>query len=53
MPGGANNGYRVHRSLDGVTPAQRAGAPSPVSAKLASYTWKQYCRGLYLTPVAA
>ena len=28
------NAYRVHRSLDGVTPVQRAGAPSPASAKL-------------------
>jgi transposase InsO family protein len=47
------NAYRVHRSLHGVTPAQRAGAPSPVSAKLASYAWKQHCRGLFMTPVAA
>jgi len=47
------NGYRVHLSLDGVTPAQRAGAPSTVSAKLASYAWKQHCRGLCLTPGAA
>jgi len=47
------NAYRVHRSLGGVTPAQRAGAPSPVSAKLASYAWKQHCRGLFLTPMTA
>lgn len=44
---------RVHRSLDGVTPVQRAGAPSPASAKLTSYAWKHHCRGLLQTPVPA
>jgi hypothetical protein len=34
------NAYRVHRSLGGVTPDQRAGEPSPAPAKLASYAWK-------------
>ena len=47
------NADRVHRSLDGDTPAQRTGAPSPPPAKLASYRWKQHCRGLFETPVAA
>jgi putative transposase len=47
------NAYRVHRALDGVTPAQRADAPSPASAKLASYAWKQHCRGLFQTPMPA
>src|SRR5947209_16842833 len=28
------NAYRVHRSLDGTTPAQRAGASSPAPASL-------------------
>ena len=28
------NAHRVHRSLDGTTPAQRAGAPSPAPAAL-------------------
>ena len=47
------NIHRVHRSLDGDTPAHRAGAPSPTPAKLVSYHWKQHCRGLFETPIAA
>ena len=46
------NADRVHRSLDGDTPAQRAGAPSPTPAKFVSYGWKQHCRGLFETPIA-
>ncbi len=45
------NAYRVHRPLGGVTPAQRGGASSPVSANFASYAWKPHCRGLCLTPM--
>jgi len=41
------NAFRVHRALGGVTPAKRAGTPSPASAKLASHGWKQHCRGLF------
>ena len=47
------NAHRVHRSLGGHTPAQRAGAPSPTPANFASYVWKQHCRGLFETPIAA
>lgn len=47
------NVYRVHRSVDGGTPAQRAGAPVSVPAKLDAYAWKQHCRGLFQTPMAA
>ena len=47
------NVYRVHRSLDGVTPAQRAGAPASATAMLASYAWKQHCSDLFQTPVPA
>jgi transposase InsO family protein len=47
------NAYRVHRSLDGVTPARRAGVPSAAAAKLDSYTWKLHCRGLFRTPIPA
>jgi putative transposase len=46
------NAHRVHRSLDGTTPAQRAGAASPASAALDSYAWQQHCRGLFQTPMA-
>ncbi|HEX8013063.1 MAG TPA: integrase core domain-containing protein [Casimicrobiaceae bacterium] len=47
------NAYRVHRSLDGSTPAQRAGAPSPAPASLDRHAWRQHCHGLFQTPFAA
>jgi len=47
------NASRVHRSLDGNTPAQRAGASSAAPAALTHYAWQQYCRGLFQIPVAA
>jgi len=47
------NAYRVHQTLDGVTPARRAGVPSAAAAKLYSYTWKLNCRGLFRTPIPA
>ncbi|MGZ5166946.1 MAG: integrase core domain-containing protein, partial [Burkholderiales bacterium] len=46
------NARRVHRSLDGTTPVQRAGVPSPVRATLHCYAWHQHCRGLFQTPIA-
>lgn len=47
------NVHRVHRSLDGTTPAQRAGAPSPAPALLDRHAWRQHCGGLFQTPIAA
>ena len=47
------NERRVHRSLDGTTPAQRAGALSLAPAALDRYGWRQSCRGLFQIPVAA
>ena len=47
------NAHRVHRSLDGTTPAQRAGAPAPAPASLDHYAWRPHCRGLFQTPMAA
>lgn len=47
------NEHRVHRSLAGITPANRAGASSPPNASLDHYAWQQHCRGLFQTPVAA
>jgi len=47
------NAHRVHRSLDGTTPAQLAGAPSPAAAAFNGYGWRQHCRGLFQTPIAA
>lgn len=47
------NAHRVHRSLDGTTPAQRAGISSPAPASLDHHAWRQHCRGLFHTPIAA
>ena len=47
------NAHRVHRSLEGTTPAQRAGASSPLLADFNRYRWQQHCRGLFWTPIAA
>jgi transposase InsO family protein len=47
------NEFRVHRSLDGTTPAQCADMPSPAAARLSFYVWRQHCRGLIQTPMAA
>jgi transposase InsO family protein len=47
------NEQRVHRSLDGTTPAQRAGALAPAPASLDYYGWRQYCHGVFQIPVAA
>ncbi len=47
------NGVRVHRSLDGNTPANRARSPSSPKASLANYAWEPHCNGLFETPVAA
>jgi hypothetical protein len=44
---------RAIHLLAGNTPAQRAGASSPVPAALDRYGWQQYCRGLFQIPVAA
>jgi putative transposase len=47
------NAHRVHRSLDGATPAQRAGASIPAPASLDHHAWRQHCRALFQTPIAA
>ena len=44
---------RCHTGLGGVTPARQSGAPAPPFAKLDSYRWRQHCRGLFQTPIAA
>jgi len=45
--------HRVHRSLDGTTPARCAKAPSSAPAALDHYSWQQHCRGLFHMPIAA
>jgi putative transposase len=47
------NAHRVHRSLGGTTPAQRAGASSAAPASLDCRAWRRHCRGLFQTPISA
>jgi transposase InsO family protein len=49
------NAHRVHRSLNGTTPARRActSSPPPARAALRKYAWKEHCRGLFHTPIPA
>lgn len=47
------NADRVHRSLNGTTPAQRAGASAPAPASLDRLVMRQHCRALFRTPIAA
>src|ERR1700687_795737 len=47
------NTHRVHRSLDGIPPARRFCASSPPPASLGRHAWRQHCRGLFQTPIAA
>ena len=47
------NGHRVHRSLDGTTPTQRADASTPAPALLDCHAWRQHCRALFQIPIAA
>ena len=47
------NEQRVHRSLNGSTPAQRAGATAPAPANFDRFDWRQYCHDLFQIPVAA
>ena len=44
------NALLVHRSLDGITPAQRAGDSSPAPILLTHHAWRQHCGGLFHTP---
>jgi transposase InsO family protein len=49
------NMRRVHRSLDGTTPARRACASSSPTARAAlrQYVWEERCHGLFHTPIPA
>ena len=47
------NEHRVHRALNGGTPAKHAEALSSIHAKLGRYAWRSHCRGLFQTPVPA
>jgi putative transposase len=47
------NAVRVHRSLDGATPAQRNGGPAGTPASLSRYAWQRHCHSLFEIPIAA
>lgn len=47
------NEYRVHDSLEGVTPAIRAGYCGSTFLSLCRCSWLSHCRDLYHTPIAA
>ena len=49
------NQRRVHQSLDGATPEEKAGRPIPLPVELSRYGWQSYCNGLFVfeLPVAA
>ncbi len=46
------NGYRVHSSLQGITPHQALADSHPAPAQLDRFAWVSHCRGLFQTPVA-
>ena len=47
------NRHRVHSSLDGSTPAIRAGMDNSNLIDIRDYRWQSHCRGLFQTPMAA
>jgi putative transposase len=47
------NAHRVHRSLGGITPAQRTSSSPTAPAAIHQYTWKPHCHGLFHTPIPA
>jgi hypothetical protein len=47
------NGSRIHQSLGGSTPKEKAGDSRLVYATLDSFRWREHCRGLFQTPMAA
>ena len=47
------NDHRVHSSLNGATPATRAGDHGSTVVSLDDYRWQSHCRGLYQTQIAA
>ncbi len=47
------NADRVHQSLSGDTPDEKAGGPKPQAAGLQNYRWQSHCHGLFELPIAA
>ena len=46
------NEHRVHASLHGVTPMNKAGEVLTTTVILSNYRWQSHCRGLFQLPIA-
>jgi transposase InsO family protein len=47
------NQIRVHQSLEGVTPEEKAGRATIQPLDLGNYRWQAHCHGLFDLPIAA
>jgi transposase InsO family protein len=47
------NQIRVHQSLDGATPNEKAGHATIQPVDLGNYGWQAHCHGLFELPIAA
>jgi hypothetical protein len=47
------NQHRVHQSLNGATPEEKGGCPTPLPVDIRNYAWQSHCKGLFKLPVAA
>jgi transposase InsO family protein len=47
------NQVRVHQSLGGTTPDEKAGYATPQPLNIRNYRWKAHCHGLFELPIAA
>ena len=47
------NQIRVHQSLEGVTPEEKAGSATTQPLDLGNYRWHAHCHGLFELPIAA
>ena len=47
------NQIRVHQSLEGATPEEKAGGEMTQPVDLGNYRWQAHCHGLFDLPIAA
>lgn len=47
------NRDRAQAGVHGLSPAEAAGAPTPLRADLLNHAWKSLCNGLFQLPIAA
>ena len=47
------NEFRVHQSLEGMTPTEKGGRPPPQAIHLSHYGWQAHCHVLFELPAAA